>query len=37
MMQKTKGLTEIQVLTKKFTKRVFKNMKVAQLFKPINY
>ena len=34
----TKRLTEIQVLTKKFTKRVFKKKtKVKQLFKPINY
>ena len=35
--KKTKRLTEIQVLTKKFTKRVFKKTKVTQLFKPINY
>ena len=28
---------EIQVLTKKFAKRVFKKTKVTQLFKPINY
>ena len=31
MMQETK------VLTKKFTKRVFKKTKITQLFKPINY
>ena len=36
MMQKTKRLTEIQVLSKKFTKRVFKKTKITQLFKPIN-
>ena len=31
-------LTEIQVLTKSFTNRVFKKKtKVTQLFKPINY
>ena len=37
-VKKTKRLTEIQVLTKRFTKRFFKNKtKVAQLFKPINY
>ena len=36
--KKTKRLTEIQVLTKSFTKRVFKKKtKVTQLFKPINY
>ena len=36
--KKTKRLTEIEVLTKMFTKRVFKKkMKVIQLFKPINY
>ena len=35
--KKTKRLTEIQVLTKSFTERVFKKKaKVAQLFKPIN-
>ena len=37
-VKKTKRLTEIQVLTKTFTKRFFKNKaKVAQLFKLINY
>ena len=35
--KKTKRLTEIKVLIKEFTKRVFKKTKVAQLFKPINY
>ena len=36
--KKTKILTEIQVLTKRFTKRIFKKKtKAAQLFKPINY
>ena len=35
MQKKTKRLTE--VLTRKFTKRVFKKMKVTQLFKPSNY
>ena len=28
---------QIQVLTKDFTKRVFKKTKVMQIFKPINY
>ena len=36
--KKTKRLTEIQVLTKSFTKRVFKRKtKVTQLYKPISY
>ena len=35
--EQTKRLTEIQTLTKMFTKRVFKKTKVTQLFKPINY
>ena len=35
--KKAERLTEIQVLTKKFNERVFKKMKVGQLFKPINY
>ena len=36
--KKIKRLTEIQVLTKMFTKRIFtKKTKVTQLFKPINY
>ena len=34
---KTKRLTERQVLIKEFTKRVFKKMKVTQLFKPTDY
>ena len=29
--KKTRSLTEIQVLTKKFTKRVFKKTKVTQV------
>ena len=34
--KKTKRLSEIQVLTKRFTKRIFKKKtKVTQLFKPI--
>ena len=37
MTQKTKQLTEIQVLTNKFTKRVFKKTKITHLLKPINY
>ena len=38
MAKKTKRLTEIAVLTKRFTKRIFKKkMKVTQLFKAINY
>ena len=37
-VKKTKRLTEIQVLTKRLTKRVFKKKtKVTQLFKAINY
>ena len=35
--KKTKRLTEMQVLTKMFTTRVFNKTKVTQLFKPINY
>ena len=36
--KKTKRLAEIQVLTKSFTKRVFKKKtQVTQLFKRINY
>ena len=36
--KKTKRLTEIQVLKKRLTKRVFnKKTKVTQLFKPINH
>ena len=36
--KKTKRLTEIQVLKKRLTKRVFnKKTKVIQLFKPINH
>ena len=36
--KKTKRLTEIQVLKKRFTKTVFnKKTKVTQLFKPINH
>ena len=36
--KKTKRLTEIAVLTKRFTERTFKKeMKVTQLFKSINY
>ena len=34
---KDKRLTERQVLIKEFTKRVFKKMKVTQLFKPTDY
>ena len=34
--KKTKRLTKLQVLTKKFTKRVFKKTRLTQLFKPIN-
>ena len=38
MQKKTKRLTEIQVLTKSFSKRAFtKKTEVTQLFKPINY
>ena len=36
--KKTKILTEIQVLTKRFTKRIFKKKtRGTKLFKPINY
>ena len=36
--KKAERLTEVQVLTKSFTKRVFKKKaKVTQLFKPIKY
>ena len=35
--KKTNRLTEIQVLIKTFTQRVFKKTKITQLFKPINY
>ena len=36
--KKTKRLAKLQVLTKRFTKRVFKKKtQVTQLFKPINY
>ena len=35
--KRKKELTEIQVLTKRFTKRVLKKTKVTELFKPINY
>ena len=35
--KKTKKLTEIQVLIKMFTQRVFEKTKITQLFKSINY
>ena len=35
--KKTKKLTEIQVLTKRFTKRIVKKKKATELFNPINY